>query len=315
MIHTKFFGYDAIEEGSSGLQGRYLLTMPSKSQWTLNLLDMGGVQMALGHDGAGGIYEGISATGKFSLCVPLSRIDSVAINGRRCDPENIAWLASSQELNIPSSTANRWLRIVVEAKEVERWIQLPTHPLDCAYLTSQYGRSDPGATQSAAALITRAMHVASSAPEQLAPKLAQESLRQQILDAALAVLRSMEHRPESHLGRPRLSRKSVLANALAFITSRIDDTLHVDELCIAAGVSERTLHGIFREQFGVTPHRYLMLKRMHSVHSALRRAQPSETIAAICGQFGIWDFGRFASQYRKLFGVYPSQTLANGRQF
>jgi AraC family ethanolamine operon transcriptional activator len=49
------------------------------------------------------------------------------------------------------------------------------------------------------------------------------------------------------------------------------------------------------------------------MRAAIHGARPGETISSICANHGIWDFGRFADQYRRLFGVLPSQNLADRR--
>jgi len=48
---------------------------------------------------------------------------------------------------------------------------------------------------------------------------------------------------------------------------------------------------------------------MCNPRAAIRRAAPGETLTDICARFGVWDFGRFARQYRECFGVLPSQSL------
>jgi AraC family ethanolamine operon transcriptional activator len=67
----------------------------------------------------------------------------------------------------------------------------------------------------------------------------------------------------------------------------------------------------FLEYYGVPPHRYITLRRLHQVREALRQADPDETtVTKIAARFGFWQFGRFAGQYRRLFGELPSLTLA-----
>jgi AraC family ethanolamine operon transcriptional activator len=69
---------------------------------------------------------------------------------------------------------------------------------------------------------------------------------------------------------------------------------------------------VFNETFGVTPTRYLQLKRLHEVHRTLRAADADETsVSHVLAQHNEWQLGRFAAQYRRLFGEKPSETLAN----
>jgi AraC family ethanolamine operon transcriptional activator len=87
----------------------------------------------------------------------------------------------------------------------------------------------------------------------------------------------------------------------------------IDDLAQAADVSVRTLQTAFLDYYGVSPLRYLTLRRLHEVRDELRKADPDETtVTSIAARFGFWQFGRFAGQYRRLFGEKPSETLHRG---
>jgi AraC-like DNA-binding protein len=81
-------------------------------------------------------------------------------------------------------------------------------------------------------------------------------------------------------------------------------------LCTVSGANERQLQRAFQSVYGVSPKRYLKLRRLHRVRLALRRAGPEDTVATVAGNHGFSDLGRFASAYRALFDEPPSATLA-----
>ena len=58
------------------------------------------------------------------------------------------------------------------------------------------------------------------------------------------------------------------------------------------------------------PVRFMQLIRLHQVDRVLSAADAEAVSVSevIAGQ-GEWDFGRFASRYRRLFGELPSETL------
>src|SRR5262249_51621326 len=90
--------------------------------------------------------------------------------------------------------------------------------------------------------------------------------------------------------------------------------LSTPELTLAMDVPERSLRSCCAEFLGMSPGQYARIRRLNLVRSALRRTDPTTaSIAAIAGQFGFSEHGRFAVAYRTLFGETPSTTLWNGR--
>src|SRR3954447_14957648 len=95
-----------------------------------------------------------------------------------------------------------------------------------------------------------------------------------------------------------------------------DQVLFIPELCRAIGASERTLRVCCQEQLGVSPKRFLLLRRMHLVQRALHESnRTATTVTETATRYGFWDFGRFAGEYRSIFGELPSATLAGPRGY
>jgi AraC-like DNA-binding protein len=89
-----------------------------------------------------------------------------------------------------------------------------------------------------------------------------------------------------------------------------DRTLYLAELCVATGASDRTLRACCQEHLGMSPMRYLWLRRMHLARRALRVADPAAaTVTEIATNYGFWELGRFSVAFRSLFGESPSAAL------
>jgi AraC-like DNA-binding protein len=86
--------------------------------------------------------------------------------------------------------------------------------------------------------------------------------------------------------------------------------LAMPELCAAIGVPERTLRICCAEFLGMSPTRYLLLRRLNMARSALQRADPvTANVAEIARSYQFRELGRFAVTYRNVFGETPSTTL------
>ncbi len=89
-----------------------------------------------------------------------------------------------------------------------------------------------------------------------------------------------------------------------------DEPLHIDDICRAAGVSERTLRNAFQVIYGASPYRHLRTMRMSEARKALLSpASPTQTVTEVAMHFGFLELGRFSVEYRRAFGERPSATL------
>jgi len=128
---------------------------------------------------------------------------------------------------------------------------------------------------------------------------------------ALALGSASQIRPVTY-GAP--ARARVIKHVEACLEARKGETVYLADLCAVTGVSERTLRTVFQQSYGLSPLQYLKLRRLHQVRRALRRADSDlNTVQSVANSFGIWHMGRFAVEYRKLFGESPLETLKEVR--
>lgn len=89
-----------------------------------------------------------------------------------------------------------------------------------------------------------------------------------------------------------------------------DRPVHISEICQNIKVRRRTLYRAFDEAVGTSPIEFLRARRLSIVHLRLRQARPEDTgVIQIASELGFLELGRFAQQYRTLFGEYPRETL------
>lgn len=97
--------------------------------------------------------------------------------------------------------------------------------------------------------------------------------------------------------------------AAEFIEGHLAEPIGIDEIARASGASMRSLYAGFRRFRGVSPMEFLRAQRLKRVREELRAAPEGATVSEVAARWGFYQFGRFAAQYRQLFGETPSVTL------
>jgi len=117
------------------------------------------------------------------------------------------------------------------------------------------------------------------------------------------------------LYKPAMRKRDMaLRVAVDFIVESDRPVTSVQELCSIANVSERTLEYAFRERFGQSPKTFTLSHRLNNVRKMLRRADPDvDRIYEIAGHHGFFHMGQFTSDYKRLFGELPSETLRRSK--
>ncbi len=85
---------------------------------------------------------------------------------------------------------------------------------------------------------------------------------------------------------------------------RYADPLTVDDLAAAAGLSRAHFSREFRKAFGVSPHAYLLTRRLERAASMLRTTD--RTVADICMAVGLQSVGSFTTSFTRTYGQSPT---------
>jgi AraC-like DNA-binding protein len=156
-------------------------------------------------------------------------------------------------------------------------------------------------------IIRSALRVSATTPAVLASPHAARWLEQALLQPVLECLGQDDERPDHTPGW----RRAVLAKKFQdAVEANLDRPLLTHELSRMIGVPERSLRKICQEQMGISPMRFLALRRLHLARQALLQADHrTTTVTSIALGLGVWELGRFAVAYKSLFGESPSATL------
>jgi AraC family ethanolamine operon transcriptional activator len=107
------------------------------------------------------------------------------------------------------------------------------------------------------------------------------------------------------------SRHSIVRRADAYLRENVGRPIYTEDLCAALDVAPATLSAAFRATFGISPHRFLKLRRLAMVRASLRAHQGSAPLVkSVALAHGFWHLGQFARDYQAAYGELPSETLA-----
>jgi AraC-like DNA-binding protein len=96
--------------------------------------------------------------------------------------------------------------------------------------------------------------------------------------------------------------------AIEFIENHAAEPITGVELARTACVSVRALQMGFHEELGMSPMAYVRNMRLDKVHEELLAGAGNASVSEAASRWGFHHLGRFAEQYRRKFGVLPSET-------
>ncbi|WP_210439652.1 helix-turn-helix transcriptional regulator [Nocardioides xinjiangensis] len=103
--------------------------------------------------------------------------------------------------------------------------------------------------------------------------------------------------------------QSTVRRAQEVIAARAHEDLSLADIARECRVTPRALQYAFRRHLGCTPLAYVKQVRLDLVHQALCDGT-ALTVSDAASRYGFFNPGRFASDYRRVFGENPRQTLA-----
>jgi AraC-like DNA-binding protein len=108
----------------------------------------------------------------------------------------------------------------------------------------------------------------------------------------------------------RDARPATVRQAVDFIEANADIDITVADIARAAGVTARAVQLAFRRHLDITPAGYLRRVRLDQAHRQLQAAGPDhDSVTAVAYRWGFSSPSRFATYYRRAYGVPPSRTL------
>ncbi|MFL9824633.1 helix-turn-helix domain-containing protein [Rhodoplanes sp. SY1] len=289
----------------------FLLTSRGLPEWSVHNRRCGDVVIQRGRCGAGMVADGVMGQPGALVFVMQSTLDrhAVTLNGVPVARHGIAVLPPGSHFVFANAVPHCWISLT-----------LPLAMLTPAQIDRLAGRPRSAAAslieaeaETFSALLAQIDKARSEATRREAPSGDDAASPEQAHDAAAAISRMLVE----VIGAPG-SRHVPAAPHHHLIVQRAFETRRdatgpapgLADLCVAAGVCERTLRRAFGAVYGMPPSRYLKLLQLNQVHASL--LDPSargRLVTDVLTSHGVTELGRFAAQYRTLFGELPSQTM------
>lgn len=292
--------------------GTYILSRESRP-WQRTAFRLGECLLQQGVDGAPHVTTGRMEPDRVGFLVVGEDAAPRSCNGQLLDAGSIFGWGAGAEVAILAREPGAWLALTVSPGALARVAAAATATADPerapapAVPTGLFATSpeETAALRALLAEVPAAFERAGTAglPAEAARRLGEDVLR------LVARLSAGGPGAPSRKRRPRVDRARVVSRVEELFAATAAEPVYVSTLCEALGIPERTLRLVFVEQYGAGPTHVLRSRRLCQAYRALLEAPPEAHVSGIAGRFGFWHLGQFASDYRKLFGERPSETL------
>jgi AraC-like DNA-binding protein len=241
------------------------------------------------------------------VSLPIGDRPTPIWGGIRMRAGEIMTLGPGQRVHARADGPSRWGSIWLPAQDLVRYGRALTGATFAVPTAARSWRSSPAAGRHLRQLHGAGTRMAILRPETLVGAEAAHGLEQQLIHALVECL-SLGSADE---GAPATRQhQDVVVRFEALLQAQPERNLRMAEICAALGVSERLLRSLCAEHLGMSPTTYLRLRRMSLVHRTLRRGEPEATsVSEVARGYGFGSLGRFAADYRALYGELPSATL------
>ena len=220
---------------------------------------------------------------------------------------NIVLHSRAERMHQRSSGVCQWGMMLFSAEQLANCCEALTGQPMASPRVSRVLRLTRPETLGFRSLFRQAYHLADIGRNLIKRPEVARALEHELLHAIVHCLTADE---ADDVAKTRHHHANVVARFEEVLTKHIDWKLNMQALCAEVGVAERTLRMCCAEVLGVSPTRYVLLRRLNRARAALRRADPSTaTVAEVARNNQFMEFGRFSVTYRSIFGESPSTTL------
>ena len=234
--------------------------------------------------------------------------DEVRMNYHALQVDQLQLYAPGKELHYITRARSEWIMLAVSPKRLQETVlALLDAPLEWPRRDHLYLDLQPAVAeawrQGLRSLLEAGRYLCQLTAGCLTNWLNSEGLLRLLIQTIASAL--PQALPSSPLPVVRKRCLMALESSIEHWLAQPFEDLRITKL---AGTSERLVQLASHEIFGVTPHRWCKLARLNAAYRDLLRGTCT-SVTTVCQRWGFEHMGRFAMDYRALFGESPKETL------
>ncbi|AOK15259.1 AraC family transcriptional regulator [Burkholderia cepacia] len=236
--------------------------------------------------------------------IPLVSDGTARVDACRIGPGALAFRPGNVEFELVTPAQFSIYGIVVRGDVLRRYAEEVEHrALDERLFTQRVMQVGDARLARLCALLGRRLDDAAAAAPLSDP------LRNDLQAEVLAALFDVCALPADGAAGTALSRRRrIVEQARDYVLAHRTRPVGVPELCEQLHVSRRTLQYCFQDVLGMAPATYLRTLRLNGARRDLC-GRAAGSVQDVAEAWGFWHLSQFATDYRRLFGKRPSETL------
>jgi AraC family ethanolamine operon transcriptional activator len=230
------------------------------------------------------------------------------LGNKYIDADAIAVRAGNTDFELLTPDDFEILGIVIEQEELAEYLRATEQLSDLPSFPEDMLRVGQRRRTHLQTLLEQILTEVTYTPHLLMHAGARQAMKASVLEA-LADTCQVQIRP-SRLSSTTISHHSLVSQIRDYILSRRDETVTVADLCRSFYVNRRTLQNAFHNAVGMSPVAYLRAIRLNGLRRTLRNStSPVVTVQDAAAEWGFWHLSQLASDYKRMFGELPSESL------
>ncbi|OZI38739.1 hypothetical protein CEK29_19730 [Bordetella genomosp. 5] len=296
----RFESFEEFEAAVVDVDLKVRLLGPADGLWHIGHADVEGITVQVGAEAVANLCEASGSPTHLIFLISDGYPVPTWLNGEEFGPGKLGILAPNKEFVFRAAGPNGWVTIAVPLSS-----RLFSSADDVGHVLQRWCRSTdivpccPSAIQT---LRVAALFGASREP-------LERALGRARIEAAIAGLVATRRPRPLTVGRPQVSPHELSAAAVQMFRAYDRGLSPREYRLVDLALRERARNDFFQRCFGLTPARYLKLRRLHAVHDALRASSNARnSVAELFEAEGYAYSAHSLARYRAIFGESPSDT-------